>query len=93
MTSNDTTAAIASMRTLVRTQLQDILYCGPDEIGDDVPFGEMGLDSVLGVELLAEVNRSHGLDEKVKVLYRFPTVNELTPYLVRRAGGEQESAS
>jgi acyl carrier protein len=84
--SND--QSTADVQTLLRAQLQEILYCDPSEIADDAQFAAMGLDSVLGVELLAEVNRRYGLSEKVKVLYAYPTVNDLTAYLVARVSGD-----
>ncbi|MGW0998903.1 acyl carrier protein [Streptomyces sp. NPDC002520] len=85
--AENSAADTARIRALVRDQLQEILYCEPHEIDDDRPFTEIGLDSVLGVELLAEVNREYGLHEKVRVLYSYPTVTELTQYLAGRASG------
>ena len=90
--TENNSAETAEMRSLVRELLQQILYCESHEIDDDRPFREIGLDSVLGVELLAEVNREHGLQEQVRVLYSHPTVTELADYLVGRVKGELPEA-
>jgi aryl carrier-like protein len=84
---------VDAMRTLLRTQLQQILYCSPDELDDGTLFPEIGLDSVLGVELLSEVNQRYGLQERVRVLHRHPTVDELAAYLAGRVSGRLPDAS
>jgi acyl carrier protein len=38
--------------TLVRDQLAEILEKSPDEIGEDVPFADLGADSLALIELV-----------------------------------------
>ncbi|CAM5331209.1 Polyketide synthase PksL [Streptomyces avidinii] len=69
------------IRADLRTSLAQILYRELDEIEDDVTFTALGLDSILGVELIIGINKRYALSEKIQLLYAAPTVNELASYL------------
>ncbi|MGW3135039.1 acyl carrier protein [Streptomyces sp. NPDC001139] len=72
------------IRSHLRGQVADLLYCEPDEIDDDADFQELGLDSVLGVELTAVINDVHGLEERAEVIRTHPTLNQLANYVVEK---------
>jgi acyl carrier protein len=42
----------AAILELVRGQLAEILEKSPDDIGEDVPFGDLGADSLALIELV-----------------------------------------
>jgi acyl carrier protein len=65
----------------LRTQLAEILYCPPEEIDGETPFGDLGLDSVLGIELIASINSSYGLHEQLEVVYQNPTLDQLATHI------------
>lgn len=72
---------VESIRTELREHLAGILYCELAEIDDDATFTELGLDSVLGVELVTLVNARYGTEETVDSVYDHPTVNRLAAHL------------
>jgi len=86
----DTTAEI---RATLRSQLAEVLYTSVDEIDDDETFNALGLDSILGVEFVAFVNRTYGLDEKAGVLYDHPSLGRLATYVagLRDVTGELDA--
>lgn len=76
-----------SIRDELRPHLAGILYCEIEEIDDDTTFADLGLDSVLGVELVAFVNTKYGLEEILDTVYDHPTVNRLSAYVSERVAG------
>jgi acyl transferase domain-containing protein/acyl carrier protein len=86
----DTTAEI---RATLRAQLAEVLYTSVDEIDDDETFNALGLDSILGVEFVAFVNRTYGLDEKAGVLYDHPSLGRLAAHVagLRDVTGELDA--
>lgn len=80
-------ASASAIREDLRAHLADVLYCEIDEVADDATFKELGLDSVLGVELVSVINAKYGLSERIEVVYEHPTLNRLTDYVHGRAGG------
>lgn len=65
----------------LRTQLAEILYCPPEEINGETSFDDLGLDSVLGIELIAAINTSYGLHERLETVYQNPTLEALTTHI------------
>lgn len=79
------------VREVLRTHLAEVMYCEPEEIGDDTAFEELGLDSVLGAEVTAVINSRYGLEEKAEVLYQNPTLAKLAEHVAERAGLRQDA--
>lgn len=48
----------AAILELVREQLAEILEMSPSEIGEDVPFAELGADSLALIELVEALEES-----------------------------------
>ncbi|MCB1769168.1 MAG: 6-methylsalicylic acid synthase, partial [Candidatus Competibacteraceae bacterium] len=71
----------APLRARLRTLLADALYLPEDAIDDETPFVEMGLDSILAVELVNRLNKELGSDFKATRLYDHGTINALANYL------------
>ncbi|HEX6969589.1 MAG TPA: SDR family NAD(P)-dependent oxidoreductase [Micromonosporaceae bacterium] len=53
------------------------LYLDPSEVDPELPFSEMGLDSIGAVEVVRELNRAFGLDIDSVAVYDHPTVRQL----------------
>jgi acyl carrier protein len=75
----------SSIREDLRTQLADVLYCEVAEVTDDATFKDLGLDSVLGVELISVINTKYGLSVRIDAVYEHPTVTLLAEYVCGRA--------
>lgn len=76
-------SALEVMTTL-RMRLAEILYCEPEEISADTTFQELGLDSVLGAELVTTINREYALRETVETVYSHPTLAQLSAHVADR---------
>ena len=77
-------ATLLTVRDTLRAQLAEILYCEPTEIGDNTVFQDIGLDSVLSVELIASVNAIYGLQEKAQTVRDNGTLNQLAYHITTK---------
>jgi len=57
------------------------LYLRPEEIGEGTSFAELGVDSILAVELVKQMNQRFGLELKATRLYDYPCIRDLAGYL------------
>ncbi|MEU6381132.1 acyl carrier protein [Streptomyces sp. NPDC046909] len=71
---------------VLRKELARILCCEPWDIDADAAFNLLGLDSILGAEFVAVVNRTYGLDERAVTLYDHPSLNAMAAYVAARTG-------
>ncbi|WP_394848783.1 amino acid adenylation domain-containing protein [Pendulispora brunnea] len=84
-------------RTVVEALIA-ALKLGRDELQNDGPFADYGLDSLTGVNLVEELNRALGIDLDTTVLFDHPTVDRLTAFILAEhrpsisTGTAQESA-
>nr|WEY82807.1 acyl carrier protein [Bacillus velezensis] len=77
-------AAFEDNRTLLeelRISLADILFLSPEDIDADEPFIDMGLDSIIGVEWIQTVNKTHHTEVTANKVYEHPTLKELAEYI------------
>ncbi len=51
---------------------------------DDVPLQEMGLDSLMAIDMKNELAQSLQLSLSAGLLFNYPTVGQLTEYLLRQ---------
>jgi acyl carrier protein len=72
------------IRETLRTHLAEILYCEPAEVGENTVFQDMGLDSVLSVELISIVNASYGLRERAQAVRDHCTLSRLAHYITTK---------
>ncbi|MEU5848875.1 acyl carrier protein [Saccharopolyspora shandongensis] len=75
----------ATIRDELRSHLAEVLYVEVAEVEDDATFQDLGLDSVLGVELVSVINAKYGLSEVVDAVFDHPTLNKLADYVRERA--------
>ncbi|WP_116041227.1 acyl carrier protein [Amycolatopsis palatopharyngis] len=78
---------ISAIRDELREHLAEVLYLDVSEIDDDTTFRDLGLDSVLGVELVSVINAKYNLTELVEAVFEHPTLNKLVSYISERATG------
>jgi len=57
------------------------LHVSEDELGSDLSFKDLGFDSINGMEIIRDINRSFGLNLDSVVLYDNPTVSKLTEFV------------
>ena len=71
----------AHVRETLLDALGEVLYEDPAAIGEDTPFEEMGLDSLLTEELIVAARERLGLELDVSDLFSYTTVARLARYL------------
>jgi acyl transferase domain-containing protein/enoyl-CoA hydratase/carnithine racemase/acyl carrier protein len=65
----------------LRESLARALYLQPAQIANDKPFVELGLDSIIGVEWVNELNSTYGIRLVAARLYDYPCLDELATHL------------
>jgi amino acid adenylation domain-containing protein len=74
------TRELAHVREQLRRLVAATLYLKEVQIQDDKKFAELGLDSILAVELVKKVNAELGLNLSSATLYSYPTIRQLAAF-------------
>jgi acyl transferase domain-containing protein/thioesterase domain-containing protein len=75
------------VKAVVTELLADALYLDPSKVDEEASFSELGLDSILAVELVKKINERLGVELRATRLYDFPNVRELAAFLAGAGGG------
>ena len=70
-----------AVRDIVRRHLAQALYLDESQIDDQAGFVDLGLDSILAVELTRALNEELGTDLQATRLYDHPNATELAAFL------------
>ncbi|MFF3863572.1 phosphopantetheine-binding protein [Streptomyces sp. NPDC002209] len=79
-------AAATRIAEVLREQLAGILCCDPWDIDTTAAFNVLGVDSIVGAEFIAVVNRTFGLEERSVLLYEHPNLAAMAAYIAARTG-------
>ncbi|WP_152442612.1 SDR family NAD(P)-dependent oxidoreductase [Nocardiopsis kunsanensis] len=71
---------------IIRGLVADCLGMSPEEIDGGAPFTSVGVDSIVGVELINRINHELGIVLKTIVIFDHPTVDALTAFVVEEHG-------
>lgn len=74
-----------TLLTHIQTQASKVLGLDPQEVGERIPLSEMGLDSLMAVELRNLLGSSLNLKRPLPatLVFDYPTIETITDYLVR----------
>jgi len=75
------------LEAYLRRELAKVLYRGEDTIPLDRNFIELGLDSIMMMEVLNSIDRDLGLKMFPKEVFDRPTIQDLAPYLAGELAG------
>ncbi|MGB3467654.1 MAG: beta-ketoacyl synthase N-terminal-like domain-containing protein, partial [Cyclobacteriaceae bacterium] len=78
------------VRSYLRKELATILYIEEDKITDQKDFSKIGLDSVVGVEVINQINEKYSLSLEAQVVYDYPTVEKLAEYIAAQTDRKSE---
>ncbi|MEU8844204.1 phosphopantetheine-binding protein [Streptomyces roseus] len=84
-------AAATRIAEVLREQLAGILCCDPWDIDTTAAFNVLGVDSMVGAEFIAVVNRSFGLRERSVLLYEHPNLAAMAAYIATRTGAAAQA--
>jgi acyl carrier protein len=74
------------LEDFLRQQAAHILRQSPAKIETHVPFGSLGFDSLMGLELKNSLEQQLGLVLPVSLVWNYPTVAEMAVYVARQLG-------
>ena len=72
---------LSEIRNTLTTTLAEELYMKPEAVIEDLPFLEMGLDSITGVTWIRKINELFGLSIAATKVYSYPTIKALAEHL------------
>ncbi|NED55324.1 acyl carrier protein, partial [Micromonospora aurantiaca] len=73
------------LQDLARTEIALVLgHAGPDDIGTDQAFSDLGFDSLAAVELRNRLNSRTGQRLPATLAFDYPSLGALTGYLLTR---------
>ena len=77
---------------MLKTEVSEILRVSADKINPDVSVYDMGLDSLMGVELVVALENRFGIRLPVMALNESPTLSKLADRLIQLLRGEGDHA-
>lgn len=84
---------VAQLDTVVREQVGKVLRIAPSRVASQVPLGDIGLDSLMSVELRNRLEALFAVALPATTLFNYPTVSDLVPYLAAKMSLEIEEGS
>jgi len=89
-TSRPPVTAGVNIKDLVRRQIRgslvQALKAPEGSIDNDVPFSDYGIDSILGVGFVKQVNEGLGITMNTAIIFDYATVNQLAAYVLQTYG-------
>ncbi|MBV9309166.1 MAG: hypothetical protein JOZ45_23670, partial [Acidobacteriaceae bacterium] len=85
-TAADPTAMQPELLSRLREILARVLYAETSKIPFQKSFADLGVDSILSVELVRDLNREFGTSLSASVLYDYPQLDALAEYLASLLG-------
>ncbi|HWU90309.1 MAG TPA: SDR family NAD(P)-dependent oxidoreductase [Kofleriaceae bacterium] len=77
---------LMAVRRTIREAIGRALKIDYDGIQDEVSFSEYGVDSIVGVSLIKEINESFGINLPTTALFDYPTLKSLTKHVTTEHG-------
>lgn len=74
-----------NLGVFLKKTLSEMLSISQSDIEDDLPFGEIGLDSITSVEWVKNINANFGSSIEASEIYNYPTLEKLTLHLLSDA--------
>lgn len=81
-------ARLAAMADLVRASLASVLGLAPGDIHPDVPFGSLGMNSLMAMELRTRMEASLSCRLPATMAWNYPTLTALSRHLTDRLGAD-----
>jgi NAD(P)-dependent dehydrogenase (short-subunit alcohol dehydrogenase family)/acyl carrier protein len=69
------------LESFLRREVGRVLRQAPDRVGAHAPFGSLGLDSLMALEVRNRLERKLGRSLPVSVVWNYPTVAELAVFV------------
>ncbi|MFY0539570.1 acyl carrier protein [Nannocystis pusilla] len=76
----------AALDRFITTQVAEIVRIDPARVDRDLPFRQLGFDSLLGLELRNRLEAGLGITLSATLIWTWPTVQDLARHLGERLG-------
>jgi amino acid adenylation domain-containing protein len=76
-----TDLSLESIREELVVRLAEALYMKPGEVDIDTQFMDMGMDSIIGVAWVQEINKRYGTSIAATKVYDYPTISEFAGFV------------
>ena len=90
----DVTAGKGEKQNAVAQKLRRIVAAvielAPDAVNPDSAYVDMGVDSILAIEIISQINREFGITLRTTALFDHATINRLAAHIVARHGNAIE---
>jgi acyl carrier protein len=83
---------LSTVVEMLKVEIGEILRMAPDKVDAARPVQEMGLDSLMGVELAVAVEGRFGTRLPIMVLSDGPTVTKLATYIIAQLRGDEAAS-
>lgn len=77
---NSKKESVESSKAFVREVIMEVMRVEANELRDDDPFKEMGIDSIIALELINPLKAKYGY-LPTTLLFEYPTINQLSVFL------------
>ncbi len=74
------------IRDVIICRLSEALKVPREQIDNGIPFSDYGVDSIIGVAFVKQVNEELGLNMNTAILFDYTTVDRLTGYIADNYG-------
>jgi acyl carrier protein len=76
------------LEQILRAETARVLKLAPERIGSNQAFGQLGIDSLMALELIRRVNAALGLALPATAVFNYPTLTALATQILKRLGME-----
>ncbi len=84
---------LAQVVAWLKASLAEALFMAPSDLDVERSFTDLGLDSIIGVEWMKQVNRQYGTALSATRVYDYPSVRALAAYLHAQLAATSPAAS
>jgi acyl carrier protein/predicted DNA-binding protein YlxM (UPF0122 family) len=81
MNSMQSHASVESIQEELVTSLAEALYMKRSDVDVDTKFVDMGMDSIIGVAWVQEINKRYGTSIATTKVYDYPTISEFAEFV------------
>ncbi len=74
------------LEQVLRVETGRVLKLAPERIGSNQAFGQLGIDSLMALELIRRVNAALGLALPATAVFNYPTLTALATQILKRLG-------